>query len=105
MVFSVMPSSAPVERVFSVSGRVKTKKRAQLSPESLESLTLINMNQDTIEVIKSTKEIEKQKMPPVNFEVETETESAAGSIDDDAEEEDLDDEEIEADNRDTDEDD
>ena len=69
MVFSVMPSSAPVVRVFSVSGRVKNKRRAQLSHESLECLTLINMNHDIIEEIKSSKAIEKLEMPSVNFEV------------------------------------
>ena len=98
MVFSVMPSSAPVERVFSVSGRAKDKRRSQLSPDSLEALTLINMNMDTIEDIKSSKKIEKRKMPSVNFEVTREPDLDALNIMEDSEdEEDLDDEEMEED--------
>ena len=101
MVFSVMPSSAPVERVFSVTGRVKNKRRAQLSHDSLECLTLINMNHDVIEEIKSSKEIEKLEMPSVNFEV-TREDDLRLEEEEDLVEEDLDEEEVHEDNQDID---
>ena len=101
MVFSVMPSSAPVERVFSVSGRVKNKRRAQLSHDSLECLTLINMNHDVIEEIKSSKAIEKLEMPSVNFEV-TREDDLRLEEEEDLVEEDLDEEEVHEDNQDID---
>ena len=100
MVFSVMPSSAPVERVFSVTGRVKNKRRAQLSHDSLECLTLINMNHDVIEEIKSSKAIEKLEMPSVNFEVTREDDLRLEE--EDLVEEDLDEEEVHEDNQDID---
>ena len=101
MVFSVMPSSAPVERVFSVTGRVKNKRRAQLSHDSLECLTLINMNHDVIEEIKSSKAIEKLEMPSVNFEV-TREDDLRLEEEEDLVEEDLDEEEVQEDNQDID---
>ena len=101
MVFSVMPSSAPVERVFSVTGRVKNKRRAQLSHDSLECLTLINMNHDVIEEIKSSKAIEKLEMPSVNFEV-TREDDLKLEEEEDLVEEDLDEEEVHEDNQDID---
>ena len=101
MVFSVMPSSAPVERVFSVTGRVKNKRRAQLSHDSLECLTLINMNHDVIEEIKSSKAIEKLEMPSVNFEV-TREDDLRLEEEEDLVEEDLDEEEVHEDNQDID---
>ena len=101
MVFSVMPSSAPVERVFSVSGRVKNKRRAQLSHDSLECLTLINMNHDVIEEIRSSKAIEKLEMPSVNFEV-TREDDLRLEEEEDLVEEDLDEEEVHEDNQDID---
>ena len=101
MVFSVMPSSAPVERVFSVTGRVKNKRRAQLSHDSLECLTLINMNHDVIEEIKSSKAIEKLEMPSVNFEVTREDDLRLEEVED-LVEEDLDEEEVHEDNQDID---
>ena len=103
MVFSVMPSSAPVERVFSVTGRVKNKRRAQLSHDSLECLTLINMNHDVIEEIRSSKAIgiEKLEMPSVNFEV-TSTREDDLRLEEDLVEEDLDEEEVHEDNQDID---
>ena len=100
MVFSVMPSSAPVERVFSVTGRVKNKRRAQLSHDSLECLTLINMNHDVIEEIRSSKAIEKLEMPSVNFEVTREDDLRLEE--EDLVEEDLDEEEVHEDNQDID---
>ena len=99
MVFSVMPSSAPVERVFSVTGRVKNKRRAQLSHDSLECLTLINMNHDVIEEIRSSKAIEKLEMPSVNFEV-TREDDLRFEEEEDLVEEDLDEEEVQEDNQD-----
>ena len=99
MVFSVMPSSAPVERVFSVTGRVKNKRRAHLSHDSLECLTLINMNHDVIEEIKSSKAIEKLEMPSVNFEV-TREDDLRLEEEEDLVEEDLDEEEVQEDNQD-----
>ena len=93
MVFSVMPSSAPVERVFSVTGRFKNKRRAQLSHDSLECLTLINMNHDVIEEIRSSKAIEKLEMPSVNFEV-TREDNLRLEEEEDLVEEDLDEEEV-----------
>ena len=93
MVFSVMPSSAPVERVFSVTGRVKNKRRAQLSHDSLECLTLINMNHDVIEEIRSSKAIEKLEMPSVNFKV-TREDDLRLEEEEDLVEEDLDEEEV-----------
>ena len=105
MVFSVMPSSAPVERVFSVTGRVKNKRRAQLSHDSLECLTLINMNHDVIEEIKSSKVIgiEKLEMPSVNFEVTSTREDDLRLEEvEDLVEEDLDEEEVHEDNQDID---
>ena len=101
MVFSVMPSSAPVERVFSVTGRVKNKRRAQLSHDSLECLTLINMNHDVIEEIRSSKAIEKLEMPSVNFEV-TREDNLRLEEEEDLVEEDLDEEEVQEDNQDID---
>ena len=101
MVFSVMPSSAPVERVFSVTGRVKNKRRAQLSHDSLECLTLINMNHDVIEEIRSSKAIEKLEMPSVNFEV-TREDDLRLEEEEDLVEEDLDEEEVHEDNQDID---
>ena len=101
MVFSVMPSSAPVERVFSVTGRVKNKRRAQLSHDSLECLTLINMNHDVIEEIRSSKAIEKLEMPSVNFEV-TREDDLRLEEEEDLVEEDLDEEEVQEDNQDID---
>ena len=101
MVFSVMPSSAPVERVFSVTGRVKNKRRAQLSHDSLECLTLINMNHDVIEEIRSSKAIEKLEMPSVNFEV-TREDDLKLEEEEDLVEEDLDEEEVQEDNQDID---
>ena len=101
MVFSVMPSSAPVERVFSVTGRVKNKRRAQLSHDSLEFLTLINMNHDVIEEIRSSKAIEKLEMPSVNFEV-TREDDLRLEEEEDLVEEDLDEEEVHEDNQDID---
>ena len=101
MVFSVMPSSAPVERVFSVTGRVKNKRRAQLSHDSLECLTLINMNHDVIEEIRSSKAIEKLEMPSVNFEV-TREDDLRLEEEEDLVEEDLDEEEVQEDNLDID---
>ena len=100
MVFSVMPSSAPVERVFSVTGRVKNKRRAQLSHDSLECLTLINMNHDVIEEIRSSKAIEKLEMPSVNFEVtSTREDDLRLEKVEDLVEEDLDEEEVHEDSR------
>ena len=101
MVFSVMPSSAPVERVFSVTRRVKNKRRAQLSHDSLECLTLINMNHDVIEEIRSSKAIEKLEMPSVNFEV-TREDDLRLEEEEDLVEEDLDEEEVHEDNQDID---
>ena len=101
MVFSVMPSSAPVERVFSVTGRVKNKRRAQLSHDSLECLTLINMNHDVIEEIRSSKAIEKLEMPSVNFDV-TREDDLRLEEEEDLVEEDLDEEEVHEDNQDID---
>ena len=101
MVFSVMPSSAPVERVFSVTGRVKNKRRAQLSHDSLECLTLINMNHDVIEEIRSSKAIEKLEMPSVNLEVTREDDLRLEEVED-LVEEDLDEEEVQKDNQDID---
>ena len=101
MVFSVMPSSAPVERVFSVTGRVKNKRRAQLSHDSLECLTLINMNHDVIEEIRSSKAIEKLEMPSVNLEV-TREDDLRLEEEEDLVEEDLDEEEVQEDNQDID---
>ena len=101
MVFSVMPSSAPVERVFSVTGRVKNKRRAQLSHDSLECLTLINMNHDVIEEIRSSKAIEKLEMPSVNFEV-TREDDLRLEEEEDLVEEDLDEEEVQEDSQDID---
>ena len=101
MVFSVMPSSAPVERVFSVTGRVKNKRRAQLSHDSLECLTLINVNHDVIEEIRSSKAIEKLEMPSVNFEV-TREDDLRLEEEEDLVEEDLDEEEVHEDNQDID---
>ena len=103
MVFSVMPSSAPMERVFSVTGRVKNKRRAQLSHDSLECLTLINMNHDVIEEIRSSKAIEKLEMPSVNFEVtSTREDDLRLEEEEDLVEEDLDEEEVHEDNQDID---
>ena len=101
MVFSVMPSSAPVERVFSVTGRVKNKRQAQLSHDSLECLTLINMNHDVIEEIRSSKAIEKLEMRSVNFEV-TREDDLRLEEEEDLVEEDLDEEEVQEDNQDID---
>ena len=100
MVFSVMPSSAPVECVL-LTGRVKNKRRAQLSHDSLECLTLINMNHDVIEEIRSSKAIEKLEMPSVNFEV-TREDDLRLEEEEDLVEEDLDEEEVHEDNQDID---
>lgn len=105
MVFSVMPSSAPVERVFSVSGRAKDRKRARLNSDSLESLTLINMNQTYIEDIRANMKVDRLKMPQVSFPVEIEENNDVNEImaafNDD---EDLDEQEEMIDNIDIDED-
>ena len=92
--------------MFSVCGRVKHRKRANLNEDSLESLTLINMNQDLIDELRATKEIKKLKMPSVNFGLTTSvTAEADNSLDEEEEVEDLDVQEIQADLRETDEED
>ena len=87
--------------MFSVTGRVKNKRRAQLSHDSLECLTLINMNHDVIEEIRSSKAIEKLEMPSVNFEV-TREDDLRFEEEEDLVEEDLDEEEVHEDNQDID---
>ena len=71
-----------------------------MSHESLECLTLINMNHDVIEEIRSSKAIEKLEMPSVNFEVTREDDLRLEE--EDLVEEDLDEEEVHEDNQDID---
>ena len=47
----------------SISGKASSKHRPNLSPKSIESLTLININHPLIESYKSKKQFTRQKMP------------------------------------------
>jgi len=44
----VQPSSAAVERVFSVSGNIVTKRRASLAKDTIEDLVLCHDNIDLV---------------------------------------------------------
>jgi hypothetical protein len=44
MIFCLVPSSSPVESVFSITGNTQNKSRNRLNPKQLANLTLLKMN-------------------------------------------------------------
>ena len=58
-VLSVPASSATCERVFSSAGQVCSKRRGRLSPERIEQLTVLKINQKKVEEFKKIHDITK----------------------------------------------
>ena len=92
-VAGIQASSAACERLFSLSGRTKSKLRANLSSQRLEDLCLIKSNADKIEdyIASAGREIPKlQRLTDSQIVVdlpwgaleEEEDESSAGELSD-----------------------
>ena len=66
-VLSVPASSATCERVFSSAGQVCSKRRGRLSPERIEQLTILKINQKKIDDFKKVHDINKIDAGPPYF--------------------------------------